>query len=69
MAKEKDTMLDLLIDGKTYQYPKGTLISEIAADHQSRYENDIVLVTASSYLRELHHRVHRNGELRFITTA
>ena len=69
MAKEKETMLDLLIDGKIYQYPKGTLISEIAADHQRRYENDIVLVTASSYLRELHHRVHRNGELRFITTA
>ncbi|MBR0139117.1 MAG: nucleoside kinase [Firmicutes bacterium] len=69
MAKERDIMLKLLIDGKTYEYPKGTLITEIVHEFQPHYEHDIVLVTANSYLRELHHRVHRDGELTFITTA
>ncbi len=69
MASEKDGMLDLLIDGKTYNYPRKTPLINIVNDFQPTTEHDIVLVMTAGYLRELHHRVHRSGELRFITTA
>ena len=69
MGKEKDITLHLQIMGKTYAYPKGTLLCDIVRDFQPAVENDIVLVMASGYLRELHHHVHRDGEVSFITTA
>ena len=69
MNKENAKMLETEINGKTFLYPDGMLLSDIAKEHQADYENDIVLVMVGSYLRELHHRLHDSAKLTFVTTA
>ena len=69
MSNDKDVLLNLEIDGKTYSYAKGTVLSDIVKDFQPQYENDIMLVIIDGYLRELHHHLHTGGRLTFVTTS
>lgn len=57
----------LEIDGEIKEYPIGTTYGEIAAEYQSRYEDDILLVLFNYKLRELGKRVKKDGTLEFIT--
>lgn len=57
----------LEIEGEIKEYPIGTTYGEIAAEYQSRYEDDILLVLFNYKLRELEKRVKKDGTLEFIT--
>lgn len=57
----------LEIEGEIKEYPIGTTYGEIAAEYQSRYEDDILLVLFNYKLRELGKRVKKDGTLEFIT--
>lgn len=58
-----------IVNGKSYEYPSGTLFETIAADMQKDYPHDIVLVSADGRLRELTKRLTSDAELNFYTTA
>ena len=55
------------IDGKGYDYPRGTTYEEIAADRQGDYDADIVLVRRNGRLRELHKRLEGDSTLVMLT--
>ena len=62
-------MLQIIVDGKTYTYPKGTPYRVIAADFQKEFPYDILLVNRSGKLCELHKKLDRNCTLEFLTAA
>lgn len=62
-------MLQIIVDGKTYTYPKGTPYRVIAADFQKDFPYDILLVNRSGKLCELHKKLDRNCTLEFLTAA
>lgn len=51
------------------QYPEGITYQEIAKKHQPEYKDDIVLVFVNDKLRELHHTLKRDAQIRFVTTG
>lgn len=56
--------------GETVQaYPGGTVYEAIAREWQSRYPATIVLAVVNGRLRELHHTLEEDAEIRFITMA
>lgn len=57
------------INGAEKEYEKGTAFSVIAAEYQSEYKDDIVLVLFNNHLYELNRFVEQDGELSFITTG
>ena len=58
----------VVINGKEKEYEKGTAFSVLAAEYQSQYKDDIVLVLFNNHLRELNRLLEQDGELSFITT-
>lgn len=60
-------MLNLLIEGKTKQYPEGITYLQLAEEYQHCYENDILLAVADNRLYELRKTVEESAEIRFIT--
>ena len=64
--KEQD-MFTVHIDGREYHYPSGTAYESIAADRQTDYENDILLVSRDGKLQELHKRLDRSCSLTLLT--
>ncbi|MCC8029134.1 MAG: nucleoside kinase [Lachnospiraceae bacterium] len=60
-------MSTLTINGKTIQYPEGTLFGNIAHDYQKDFEDEILLVCFRHKLRELSKEVCGDGELEFVT--
>lgn len=64
----EETLFHIKINGEEKQYKKGTPYQEIAAEYQSQFADDIVLVLFNNRLRELRRRVKGDGELFFITT-
>lgn len=64
----EETLFHIKINGEEKQYKKGTPYQEIAAEYQSQFGDDIVLVLFNNRLRELRRRVKGDGELSFITT-
>ena len=59
----------LNIEGTGRRYPRGRRFSEIAAEYQPQYADDIVLVRFRGEIRELHKGAFQDGDLDFITTA
>ena len=55
------------IGTETREYESGTSYRTIAADYQSQYEDDILLVEVNHKLRELHKHLLDDCELKFIT--
>lgn len=64
-----EKMVLLKICGEERTYRKGTSFLEIAEEYQKNYKDDIVLVSFCNKLEELHKRVKKDGELKFVTTA
>ena len=64
---EEKRMITVTVDGAQYAYPKGTAYRTIAADFQSRYPNDILLVNRDGKLCELHKPADRDCSLKFLT--
>lgn len=56
------------INGTEKEYEKGTSFSVLAAEYQSQYKDDIVLVLFNNHLHELNRLLEQDGELSFITT-
>ena len=61
-------MAFVTINGKREEYEEGTLYLDIAKDHQSEYEDDIVLVFVNRKLAELHKKVIGDCTMEFVTT-
>lgn len=57
------------VRGVEYTYPEDTTLLEIAKDFQPEYEHDIVLAMEGSRLLELNHKLKKDRELTFVTTA
>lgn len=62
-------MINVEINGRTYQYPGGTTLLEISRDFQKDYKDDIILAFANNKLRELFKQVEDGYKLRFVTTG
>lgn len=60
-------MAFVTIDGETKEYPIGTSYQQIAMEHQTQFENDILLVSINGKLRELHKTVEFDCDLHFFT--
>ncbi|MDE6259430.1 MAG: nucleoside kinase [Oscillospiraceae bacterium] len=60
-------MLTVIVDGVEYAYPHGTPYRAIAADFQSRFPYDILLVNRDGKLCELHKVLDRDCSLKMIT--
>ena len=58
----EETLFHIKINGEEKQYKKGTPYQEIAAEYQSQFGDDIVLVLFNNRLRELRRRVKGDGE-------
>lgn len=56
------------INGTEKEYEKGTSFSVLAAEYQSQYKDDIVLVLFNNHLHELNRLLEQDGELSFVTT-
>lgn len=57
------------VNGTEREYAADTTLLEISKDFQPEYAHDIVLAMEGSRLLELNHRLKRNRELSFVTTA
>ncbi|MBO6137648.1 MAG: nucleoside kinase, partial [Lachnospiraceae bacterium] len=64
-----EKMLNVTINGKQYQYVRGTTFEEIAADFQQDYEDRIVLAVVGKKLTELFKTVKRDCTVRFETLS
>lgn len=62
-------MAFVTIGGIKKEYEEGTSYLDIAKDHQSEFENDIVLVFVNGKLAELHKKVTGDCTIEFVTTA
>lgn len=62
-------MVKIIIRGMEYEYESGTLLSDIAREHQKDYVHDIMLASVNGKLAELHKRLDADCEVKFITTA
>ncbi|MBD5099101.1 MAG: nucleoside kinase [Clostridiales bacterium] len=60
-------MLTVTVDGVAYAYPHGTPYRAIAADFQSRFPYDILLVNRDGKLCELHKVLDRDCSLKMVT--
>ena len=64
---EEKRMLTVTVDGVEYAYPHGTPYRAIAADFQSRFPYDILLVNRDGKLCELHKVLDRDCSLKMVT--
>ncbi len=62
-------MAKVILGNEKKEYPVGTSFREIAKEYQSQYEHDILLASVNGKLAELHKKVTKDCELRFVTTA
>ena len=64
---EEKRMMKVTVDGAEHAYPCGTPFRTIAADFQSRYPCDILLVNRDGKLCELHKALDRDCSLKMVT--
>ena len=64
---EEARMITVTVDGAARVYPHGTPCRTVAADLQSRFPCDILLVKQDGKLRELHHVLERDCSLDMVT--
>lgn len=59
--------VSIVIDGKTYEYEKGTSFKTIANSFQSQYDGQIAVCIFNGKIRELVKKVEKDGTLEFVT--
>lgn len=59
--------MQVIINGKTCRYPRGTAYQTIANDFQREYEDEILLVNRDQKLLELHKKLDRDCALTMLT--
>lgn len=67
MGEEKN--MQVRIGDCVQMYPQGTILEKIAKEWQSRFPAPIVLAVVNGKLRELHHTLEEEAEIRFITMS
>lgn len=60
-------MVQVTVQNERREYEIGTLLSDVAEEFQSRFENDILLAFVNGKLQELHKVVRNGSEIRFVT--
>lgn len=63
-----DRMVQVNILGEIKEYPYGTTYGKIAQEYQNKYEYPIVLLMKDNKLCELHKKLKKEGNIKFITT-
>lgn len=62
-------MAIITIGGVTKEYAVGTTFEQIAQEYQEQYNNTIALVTENGKIRELHKKVSKDADVKFITLS
>ena len=62
-------MAVITIGGVTKDYAVGTTYEQIAQEYQEQYNNTIALVTENGKIRELHKKVSKDADVKFITLS
>ena len=62
-------MAVITIGGVTKEYAVGTTYEQIAQEYQEQYNNTIALVTENGKIRELHKKVSKDADVKFITLS
>ncbi len=62
-------MAVITIGGVTKEYAIGTTFEQITQEYQEQYNNTIALVTENGKIRELHKKVSKDAEVKFITLS
>lgn len=62
-------MAVITIGGVTKEYAIGTTFEQIAQEYQEKYNNTIALVTENGKIRELHKKVSKDADVKFITLS
>lgn len=62
-------MAKVKVGGREKEYEVGTLLLDIAREHQQQYAHDIILASVNGKLTELHKKIAGDCELGFVTTA
>lgn len=60
-------LMQVIVNGKTCTYPRGTTYQTIANDFQNDYEDEILLVNRNQKLLELHKKLDRDCTLTMLT--
>ena len=59
--------VSIVIDGKTYEYEKGTSFKTIADQFQAQYDAQIAVCIFNGKIRELVKKADKDGTLEFVT--
>ncbi len=62
-------MAVITICGENKEYADGTTFEQIAQEYQGQFNNTIALVTENGKIRELHKKVSKDAEVKFITLS
>lgn len=62
-------MAIITIGGVTKEYAVGTTFEQVAQEYQEQYNNTIALVTENGKIRELHKKVSKDADVKFITLS
>ena len=62
-------MAVITIGGVTKEYAIGTTFEQIVQEYQEQYNNTIALVTENGKIRELHKKVSKDADVKFITLS
>ena len=62
-------MAVITIGGAAKEYAVGTTFEQIAQEYQEQYNNTIALVTENGKIRELHKKVSKDADVKFITLS
>ena len=62
-------MAVITICGENKEYAVGTTFEQIAQEYQGQFNNTIALVTENGKIRELHKKVSKDAEVKFITLS
>jgi len=62
-------MAVITIGGVTKEYAVGTTFEQIAQEYQEQYNNTIALVTENGKIRELHKKISKDADVKFITLS
>ncbi len=62
-------MAIITIGGVAKEYAIGTTFEQIAQEYQEQYNNTIALITENGKIRELHKKVSKDADIKFITLS
>ncbi len=62
-------MAIITIGGVTKEYAIGTTFEQIVQEYQEQYNNTIALVTENGKIRELHKKISKDADVKFITLS